>query len=210
MVAKAAANLGTVPDRTEDRPITPEAETTVTPSGMLHRLRSKEERAVDQAHADSIRRDSGDPGELYTEFWQQFLNDVMEVHGQTPSEKGMAQGWVSFPFDRDEFSLVAFLNETHRLAGIGMVIEGSQSNSYFNALANDKGEIEGELGASLDWRELPDREESHIYLHRRNVDVSNRANWQDYQNWFADALEAFTRTFGSRIETLGSSIAWGE
>jgi hypothetical protein len=187
-----------------------EPDTTVTPSGMLHRLRTHEDQPVDRSPSIPPRANGGVSSELYVEFWEQFLNDVMEYQGQHPSEKAMAQGWVSFPFEREEFSLVAFLNETHRLAGIGLVIDGPQNKAYFNILSRDRVEIEAELGASLDWRELPERDESHIYLHRKDVEVSNRVNWQDYQNWFADALEAYTRVFGNRIESLGSTILWGE
>jgi hypothetical protein len=187
----------------------PDVEATITPSGMLQRLQVRDSKTVAEATAGTNSKRVVTSDE-YVEFWTQFLTDVIEFDGDQPTERSMPQGWISFPFDREHFSLVAFLNKTHGLGGIGLVIDGPECKSHYANLLQDREQIEGEVGEGLDWRELPEKDESHIYLHRKNVDISNRANWTEYQNWFADALEVFMRIFGNRIETLGSSIMWGE
>jgi Domain of unknown function (DUF4268) len=187
----------------------PESEATVTPSGMLQRFRVRDSQSLDPT-TTSGDKNGRSPDDLYIEFWEQFWVDVIRWDDEPPPEKSMAQGWISFPIGRDHFSLVAFLNQAHSLAGMGLVIDGPEAKSHYQHLFHDKAAIESELGLSLDWRELPDKQESHIYLHRRNVDVGNRANWSDYQNWFADSMEAFMGVFGNRIDSLGSSVIWGE
>jgi hypothetical protein len=140
--------------------------------------------------------------QIYMEFWTRFWEEVVRWDSDLPPQKPMLQGWVTFPIGRDGFYLIAFLSANHKLAGMGLVMDGPESNSYYNLLLDEKETIEQEMGSKLDWRELPEKDESHIYLHRRGVDPHDRQMWGDYMAWFASQLEAFTVVFGPRIREL--------
>ncbi len=151
-------------------------DTTVTPSGMLQRLRMSD---GSETGSGALRRpvtgDLTDLEALYLEFWTRFWEEVVQWGSELPPERPMSQGWVTFPIGRENFYMIAFINADHNLAGMGLVMEGTNSKAYFHLLRKDKDEIEGEMGSVLDWRELPAKEESHIYLHKRDVDPHDRA-----------------------------------
>lgn len=180
-----------------------DSDTTVTPSGMLARLRVNKN--VDNAAptgpfppADAL----DDTQQLYVDFWTNFWERVVTWEDELPPLKPMSQGWVTFPIGVENFYLIAFLSADHNLAGMGLVMDGPNASESFQRLYQEKDDIEAEIGAALDWRELPSRNESHIYLHRRNVVPSDRQRWPEYQKWFAEALETFTHVLGSRVRAM--------
>ncbi len=187
------------------------SDTTVTPSGMLQRMRMND---GSDTGSGALRRpvtgDLTDLEALYLEFWTRFWEDVVQWGSELPPERPMSQGWVTFPIGRENFYLIAFINADHNLAGMGLVMEGTDSKAYFHLLRQDKDQIESEIGSMLDWRELPAKEESHIYLHKRDVDPHDRQHWGDYHNWFAETLETFTHVLGTRVRTLNPSDYWDE
>jgi hypothetical protein len=100
---------------------------------------------------------------------------------------------------REDFYLIAFLSAEHKLGGMGLVMDGPEGKTYFHQLIRDRSAIEREFGAELDWRELPDKTESHIYTHRSNMDPHDRSRWGSYMEWFAEQLETFAVVFGTRV-----------
>ena len=187
------------------------SETTVTPSGMLQRLRMTEKKEVDSGVL--TRPATGDLTDLekvYLDFWAQFWEDVVQWGSELPPEKPMSQGWVTFPIGREHFYLIAFINADHNLAGMGLVMEGGDAKAYYHLLRQEKDNIEAEIGSVLDWRELPSKDESHIYLHKRNVDPFDRERWAEYHGWFAETLETFTHVLGTRVRTLDAADYWDQ
>ncbi len=187
------------------------SETTVTPSGMLQRLRMSEKKEVDSGMLS--RPTTGDLTDLekvYLDFWARFWEDVVQWGSELPPEKPMSQGWVTFPIGREHFYLIAFINADHNLAGMGLVMEGGDAKAYYHLLRTEKDAVEAEMGSVLDWRELPNKDESHIYLHKRNVDPFDRENWGEYHSWFAETLETFTHVLGTRVRTLDAADYWDQ
>jgi hypothetical protein len=186
-------------------------DTTVTPSGMLQRLRMSDGGEIGSgALRRPVTGDLTDLEALYLEFWTRFWEEVVQWGSELPPERPMSQGWVTFPIGRENFYIIAFINADHNLAGMGLVMEGPDSSAYFHLLRQDKEEIETEVGSVLDWRELPAKEESHIYLHKRDVDPHERQQWGEYHRWFAETLETFTHVLGTRVRTLNASDYWDE
>jgi hypothetical protein len=180
-----------------------ESDTTVTPSGMLQRLKVQRDNSGQSEEAlDGGERPLSPAEQLYLDFWTRFWEDIVRWEDELPPARAMSQGWVTFPIGRESFYLVAFINAEHNLAGMGLVMEGPQSAPHFEDLSQDRDQIEREIGAVLDWRRLPDKDESHIYLHKRDVIAADRSRWIEYQQWFAETLETFVEVFGTRVQEL--------
>ena len=111
--------------------------------------------------------------------------------------------WVhaSFAVGRAGFHLSASFVRTRREIGVWLVLQGPLAKPHFHLLAGDRAEIESELGAELEWRELPGKKESHVVL-RRSADPTRREDWPEQHAWLRDKLEMFHRVFGTRIKGL--------
>lgn len=77
--------------------------------------------------------------------------------------------------------------------------------NYFRWLEADKRQIEQEVGQSLDWRELPERDTLRIILARPNSNMKDARLWPEQHRWLADSLERFNTVFRPRIQALPSS-----
>ena len=81
------------------------------------------------------------------------------------------------------------------------------AKTFFEQLREDKIQIEDEIGAQLDWRELPERRASRIILHRDDSDLDDRKAWDDYVNWMKDTLLKFDLAFRQRAKKLRPDTA---
>lgn len=180
-------------------------ESAVSPSGMLRKISLED---TPDARASRGGNDTGeltDQQKTYLEFWAKFWEDVIRWETDLPPKEPMLQGWVTFPIDLKNFYLIAFINIQHKIAGVGLVMDGPEAKDHFRMLYDQRDAIESEIGAALDWRELPGKDESHIYLHLRDVDPEDRRQWRTYQRWFAEALDAFSEVLGTRVEGMEST-----
>lgn len=72
----------------------------------------------------------------------------------------------------------------------------------FNALLEDRQQIEGELGFALEWQELPEAKGCRIVTFKQNVDVPAESTWLNQFDWFANHLEKLHDVLGPRIKRL--------
>jgi len=81
---------------------------------------------------------------------------------------------------------------------------GSNCEAALYLLRRDKDTIERELGAKLNWRELPETKERYVVLNRPNSDPAERTNWPEQHAWLQEKLERFAAVFGPRIKLLNA------
>jgi hypothetical protein len=81
---------------------------------------------------------------------------------------------------------------------------GPNAKTHFRQLELSRADIEREIGEPLDWRELPDKVESRIYL-TKQLDPKNRADWPQQLSWLAEKLSLFLRVFRPRVQGLSSA-----
>ena len=66
---------------------------------------------------------------------------------------------------------------------------------YFHSKRN---EIESEIGASLEWNELPDKKASRILI-SKEVDLDNREMWSSQFDWMMEMALKFKKVFKQNI-----------
>lgn len=67
--------------------------------------------------------------------------------------------------------------------------------------------IESEMHAALEWEELPDKKESHVFIRRYDTDAADRGKWPEQHQWLAEKLEAFHQTLSGRVKELDTTAA---
>lgn len=142
------------------------------------------------------------PSSMFLEYWLAFNGNLIHRKSAVIGQKPTAANWMSFPFASPQFSLVATVNPRDHFVAVALVLTGPEAKSHFQLLQHSKVAIENEIGATLEWQELPDKAESRVLLRRFGMDPDNRAQWQEQHDWLADKLERFQRAFVLRVEAL--------
>jgi uncharacterized protein DUF4268 len=138
------------------------------------------------------------------QFWTEFRDFLLERGSVLRPQKPQAQHWTNFAIGRSNFWLVAFANFRDLRIGCGLVLSGPEAKAHFRLLEEDKLAIEAEMKTPLDWEELPEKKESHIFLRRHGADASDASLWPEQHAWLADKLEAMHRTFSLRVKQLNA------
>ena len=157
---------------------------------------------VSQAAHDIENRDLTDTQKLQLEYWAN-LNKFMKIHQSlVRPTKPLPQHWMNFAIGRANFVLIALTNRKEKRIGVGLILSGPNSKAHFHLLLNEKDVIEKEFGRPLEWNELPDRTESHIYLYRDNSSLDIAGRWDEYSGWMTENLEKLSTVFKNRVKNF--------
>lgn len=144
------------------------------------------------------------PSTLFLEYWLAFNGNLIQRKSMIIGQKPTAANWMSFPMAGPNFNLVATVNNRDHFIAVALVLTGPDAKAHFHLLQHSKTSIETEIGAALEWQELPERPESRVLLRRFGVEPENRKQWHEQHDWLVDKLERFQRAFALRVETLNA------
>lgn len=102
------------------------------------------------------------------------------------------------------------MNTNRQRIAVELYMSGPEAKAHYRALLAQREAIEQEMGASLDWRELPEKEASRILVIREKQDIEQRDQWPEQQAWLADMLEKMHKVFRPRVMALSSPEEEGE
>lgn len=140
----------------------------------------------------------------FLEYWLAFNGNLLHRKSTVIGQKPTSSNWMSFPMGGPNFSLIATVSPRDHFVAVGLVLSGSEAKNNFQLLQHSKVSIENEVGAPLEWQELPEKSESRILLRKYGVDPENRLNWEEQHDWLADKLERFQKAFVLRVEALNT------
>lgn len=138
---------------------------------------------------------------LMLEYWTHFNEMLQTRKSFIKAQKPLPLHWLNFPLGSQFFQLVVSVNSRDKIITVGLVLSGPQAHANFQTLQQAKFVIEGEIGSPLEWHDLAEKKESHIFLRKTNTDTANQASWPEQHVWIAQTLEAFHCAFASRVET---------
>jgi hypothetical protein len=141
-------------------------------------------------------------GELQFEYWAALRDRLVASHSPLKPQRPMPRTYTNLSIGRSGFDLAASALVTRKEIGVYLVMNGRKAKSHFSMLSKERAAIEAELGAVLEWRELPSMQGTRVVLRRLGTDPSAREGWPEQHAWLQDKLEAFSRVFGPRIKAL--------
>jgi Domain of unknown function (DUF4268) len=142
--------------------------------------------------------------QLQLEYWT-ALNARLEGHAYLRRRKPYPQHWHNFTLGRSGFLLGALINSREQTIGMELYIDSEDPKAHFHLLKNERAQIEAEIGAELEWRELPAKRACRVLLFRKNSDVTNKANWPEQHAWLQNHAEKFHQAFASRVRVLNAN-----
>ena len=160
-------------------------------------------RSVAQAARSMEDSELSETKVLQREYWATLLSVLEDVEGPVSgNRKAQPQSWMWFPIGRSRFHLGAAIALPKREIRAELYISGNKAKAFFNLLAEQKEEIEKELGYKLQWEELPDRQDSRLSVRCSDVDPGDKKDWSEQNDWLAEKLNDMHRVFAERIQRL--------
>lgn len=138
---------------------------------------------------------------LQKEFWESMIEHFQANGTRLSLRKARPQQWYSIGIGKSEIHISLTVNSIQKELSCGLYIKGPQSKAVYARLNAEKAEIERELKAKLDWREMPNHKASRI-LQLLEGDLEDRKSWPKIFEWLKDRAEAFHRVFEKRVQDL--------
>ncbi|MEO8602120.1 MAG: DUF4268 domain-containing protein [bacterium] len=142
---------------------------------------------------------------LQLEYWTEFSRVLIDRKSPVRPQKPLPQHWATFAVGRSNFYLMTFVNTRDCRIGVILVLAGQMAKAHFNLLAQDRVTIDKEIGVSAEWRELPEKKESHVELRLDKTDPTKHEEWPTQHAWLAERLELFHRVFAPRVKKLDAA-----
>ena len=152
------------------------------------------------------------------EFWLGF-KELIDESGQLKSSKPRPEAWVTHPLGRQGFWLSSVFSSGdsesggHKPGGelrVELNIDGPSSKAFFAALQKQQTEIYQELSPTvpepLAWV-CKDTVRACRVSVRKVVDVLDRDQWPEYQEWLRQRVETFDRVFRPLVALLETGEA---
>ena len=159
-------------------------------------------KTIAKAATTIANQELSDTKQLQHQYWQQFRDLLLSTGSSIRPQKPYPQHWMNFGIGKTGIMLGAILNSMAKRIGVELYISSDDALAYFKLLEQQKDQIEHEIGAVLDWNELPERKASRIILFRDNCDPLNQSCWTDYHQWMKEKLELFDTVFRQRIKQI--------
>ena len=109
---------------------------------------------------------------------------------------------MSYGIGRTGFNLAAAMHSTKNWLRTELYISGADANERFDLLAQQKDDIERELGYPLEWEELPTKRDCRIAYYLQDADPWDETDWPRQHGWLAEHLNKMHKVFSGRVKNL--------
>ena len=140
--------------------------------------------------------------QLQQDYWRAFREMLAQRKSSLKPQNARPRHWLTVSIGRSNFNMSATVNTPEERIAVELYMQGPDAKKHFKRLEADKEQVEKQIGQSLDWRELPQKEASRIILMRPNSSIKDLVLWPDQHNWLAENLERFNSVFRPRIQSL--------
>jgi len=149
--------------------------------------------------------------ECRLEYWTEFRDKIEESDTTLSAWKPRPKYWYMNPIGKSGFKIGFHVNKSFSVGSdsdenkLRCQIQINDDAEAFEKLLGQKEKIEEELNEEAVW--IPPSEtggegdRSYIALEREG-DISNRDDWDEYQNWMLKKGELLRETFYDRIQQL--------
>lgn len=133
------------------------------------------------------------------EYWTAFNNYAFGNKAfakEFKQRKPSTDHWMSLSIGSSACGMSILRLQQHSQIGVELYI--SDDKELFRSLYERKEEIEADVGAKLDWRELPEKKASRILI-KRNANLTDEQEWPQQFEWIMDNLVRMKKAFKKYI-----------
>ena len=132
------------------------------------------------------------------EFWTQFNEMVAEKGRPFNIRKATTDHWYNIAIGISGAHVALDLVNKENCVVVELYI--SDDKELFDRLYENKEEIEGKMGLSLDWRRLNDRKASRILYKIDGLDFDDHSNYSELMNEMMDKGLLFVNVFKKYVK----------
>lgn len=133
---------------------------------------------------------------LQHEFWEQLIDEARNRSQLSYGSKARPQHWYNLSFGTSRAHIALTTNTQKSLIGCEIYIR--KEKELFDLLIQSKTEIEAEVGVALDWKRRDEATACRI-IRTSAIDITNRENWGQANEWLIHCADSFASAFGKRI-----------
>ena len=133
------------------------------------------------------------------EYWTAFNNYAFANKAfakEFKQRKPSTNHWMSFSIGSSACGMSILRLQQQSQVGVELYI--NDDKELFRSLYERKAEIEADVGAELDWRELPEKKASRILI-KRNANLTDEQEWPQQFDWVMDKLVKMKKAFKKYI-----------
>jgi hypothetical protein len=154
------------------------------------------EATVGDAKAGIDAGEGNQSQQLRLRYWtafRQFLTDNRS--SLRPQKPGRSHAYL-FGIGTSRAHTAALLLTREKSISVELVLSNADAKELFQELLSRKDEIESKIGATLEWREMPDNKTSKIEM-STGADGYDERDWPNQFAWLQKSLERFAEVFRS-------------
>ncbi len=142
---------------------------------------------------------------LRMKYWTALRSHLQEKKSKLRPQKPGTNHWYSFGIGTSLAHLSALLITKEDKVGVELCINSDNAKFVYGELIKQKDAIEAQIGAALEWKELPDKKTSRVLLYKP-VETDNEGTWPEQFAWLQNTLEKFDQAFRPIFATRGSEF----
>ena len=138
------------------------------------------------------------------EYWAKFHSTLDAHRGPVAgNRKPQPQAWMDYSIGRTGFNLATGMHSREKYVRVELYIAGESAGQRLGRLAEQKDEIERELGYPLEWGDQsPTARDRRVTYYLRDTDPEDEAKWPEQHEWLAKHLNDLHRAFAQRVKNL--------
>ncbi len=144
---------------------------------------------------------------LQLDFWNKFKEYAQSQTTSLRLRRTNPQHWYNVSIGVSEAYICLTINI--RVNSLGCELYIPEASDVFLELGKRKEKIEKEIGASLEWMELPSKKASRIKISREG-DINETQNWDDHFKWLVVNAGRFYKVFPKHIKEAQEKLNLSE
>jgi len=140
--------------------------------------------------------------EAYRQFFQKLIDELREKHRFTNARKGQPQNWYAFStgFSGVIYS-VSFAQGGKVRTELYIDTGNKETNkAIFDLIKMDSKAIESEIGSSMEWERLDEKQASRIAIYRNGSIEDDAQTLENIRSWAIEQLLKFKKIFPPRLK----------
>jgi hypothetical protein len=138
---------------------------------------------------------------LQSEFWSEFVEFCKQEKTFLSLRRPPAGHYYLLGLGKVGLKISLTVKAQKQILGCEVYIDHPRAKEVFDQLEAQKGEIEGQLGTTLQWQRLEGRGACRI-AQFRSGDIYARDQWKEYFSWLKERAETFYKAFSARVKVL--------
>lgn len=152
-------------------------------------------KAIDDSELTEVRL-------LQRDYWTALLPRLDTARGPVKgNKKPQPRSWMQFAIGRAKIHIASVMVRPRNQIQVELYLKGIHAKARYRMLRAQRPTIEKELGYSLIWEELPEGQDSRIFV-ALDANPEDESDWPRQHDWLVARLNQLYRVFVDRVAAL--------